>query len=143
MGRGLWQCVPALLPREGTWAGCHHRAVLQGQHRVAVPTGSWAGSSAELRVSVQSSSFTRQRVREHGPGPEGPAPELGCGTTGGLESHHCLPHTGTHISHPRLKGARAGASPFLVSVSLSEEAVPACWASQLPGDQLGWSTAGG
>lgn len=74
MGRGLWQRVPALLPGEGMWAGSHRRAVLQGQPRVSVPTDSWAGASAELRVSVQSSSFTRQRVREHGPGPEGPAP---------------------------------------------------------------------
>lgn len=107
-GGGLWQCVPALLPREGTWAGSHHRAVLQGQPRVVVPTASWAGASAELRVSVQSSSFTRQRLREHGP--EGPAPGQGCGTTGVLESYHCL----SYISHPeylavRWKGRR---SPF-------------------------------
>lgn len=72
MRRGLWQRVPALLPREGMWAGSRRRAALQGQPRVAVPTDSWAGASAELRVSVQSSSFTCQRVREHGPGPEGP-----------------------------------------------------------------------
>lgn len=74
MGKGLWQRLPALLPREGTWAGSHHTAVLQGQPRVVVPTDSWAGASAELRVSVQSSSFTCRRAREHGPGPEGPAP---------------------------------------------------------------------
>lgn len=101
MGRGLWHCVPVLLPREGTWAGSCHRAALQRQPRVAVPTESWVGASAELRVSVQSSSFTRQRAREHGPGPESPPPGQGCGITGALESHHCLPHTETHISHPK------------------------------------------
>lgn len=117
-----------------------------------VPTGSWAGASAELRVSVQSSSFTCQRVREHSSSPDSPAPQQGCGTTGVLESHHCLPHTGAPIYHPEdlaIKVEGQEQPPLyrgkmtLVSVSLSEEAVPACWASQLPGDQLGWSTARG
>lgn len=61
------------------------------------------------------------------------------------------PHWGPHLP-PRGPGYKVEGQEqpplyrgkmTLVSVSLSEEAVPACWASQLPGDQLGWSTARG
>lgn len=42
-----------------------------GRRGAAVPTGCWAGASAELRVSMRSSRFPQQRDGERGPIPTG------------------------------------------------------------------------
>lgn len=104
-----------------------HRAVLQGQPGVVVPTDSWAGASAELRVSVESSSFTRQRAREHGPGPEGPAPlqDHGDSREPLLLAPHWNPHLPARGPGYKVEGQEQ-LPPYkgkltLVSASLSEE----------------------
>lgn len=48
----------------------------------------------------------RSHARERGSTALAPRVLLHCRTTGILESHYCLPHTGTHISQPEDLGIR-------------------------------------
>lgn len=58
--------VPCPVP-PGSPRGTH----AAGRRGAAVPTGCWAGASAELRVSMQSGRFPQQRDGERGPIPTG------------------------------------------------------------------------
>lgn len=72
-------------------------------HGAAVPTGCWAGASAELRLSVWNSRFTRQEARESGLSLRSPCgQQISWGPWGHRVSrnHRCLPHTRNPVFHP-------------------------------------------